>query len=61
MTATKDETADAEEIARVRVKVWIAAAVLTFLGMVVWPLLTLPAGTPFRCPALVYRLLYSSF
>ncbi len=53
LTATKEETADAEEIARVRKKVWVAAGILAFLGMVVWPLLTLPAGTPWRCELLM--------
>ncbi len=35
-----------------RVKVWIAAGVIAFFAMIVWPVLTLPAGTPMRCELL---------
>ena len=36
LTASKEEEADAADIASVRVRVWIGAAVLTILGMIVW-------------------------
>ena len=36
LTASKEETAAAEEIARVRVKVWIASGVIAFFAMIVW-------------------------
>ena len=36
LTAAKEDAADAEEVARVRHKLWIVIAVLFFLGMIVW-------------------------
>ena len=60
LTASKEEQASAEEIARVRKKVWIAAGVIAFLAMIVWcacsaiscsfllPML-LPDGLLLRC------------
>ena len=44
-----ESEAEQAEVARIRKPVKIAVAVVFFLAMIVWPLLTLPAGV-FRCP-----------
>ena len=45
-----ESEADQAEVARIRKPVKIIVAVVFFLSMIVWPLLTLPAGI-FRCAA----------
>ena len=44
-----ESDADMEEVARIRKPVKIAVAVIFVLAMIVWPLLTLPAGGTMRC------------
>ena len=33
-----------QSIARIRKPTWIAVGIIIFMGYIVWPLLTLPAG-----------------
>ncbi len=42
-SAVEDE-AERQSIARIRKPTWIVVGILIFLGFIVWPLLTLPAG-----------------
>ena len=51
-----ESDADMEEVARIRKPVKIAVAVIFVLAMIVWPLLTLPAGD-MRCASLPLRTL----
>lgn len=44
-----ESDAEMEEVARIRKPVKIAVAVIFVLAMIVWPLLTLPAGGTMRC------------
>ena len=42
-SAVEDEE-EMQSVARVRKPTWIAVGIIIFLGFIVWPLLTLPAG-----------------
>ena len=39
-----EDEAERQSIARIRKPTWIVVGILIFLGFIVWPLLTLPAG-----------------
>lgn len=42
-SAVEDE-AEMQSIARIRKPTWIVVGIIIFMGYIVWPLLTLPAG-----------------
>ena len=42
-SAVEDEE-EMQSIARIRKPTWIAVGIIIFMGYIVWPLLTLPAG-----------------